>query len=144
MPTDLKVIVPNRPGTVAGILEVLKDAQVNVIAMCGDIRAGERWGYLHVCIEDPEPAKQALESAKVEIADEHPVVIHPVENRPGTALEIIRGYNEKGLNLEVMYTGDGGLIIGSEDMRPQQVGVKMEDAGLKANPSPEPPTTPEA
>lgn len=130
MPTDLKVVVPNRPGTVAATLEVLADADVNVLAMCGDIRAGERWGYVHICIEDPEPAKKALEGAAIEIADEHPVVIHRLENRPGTALEVIKDYNEKGRNIEVLYTGgDGGLIIGSEDMRPQRLGVKMEDAG---------------
>lgn len=129
MPTDLRVVVPNRPGSFAGILEVLANADVNVLAMCGDIRPGERWVYVHLCIEDPEPAKRALNDAKVEIADEHLVVIHRVEDRPGTALEVIKEYNRQERNIEVLYTGgDGGLIIGSEDMRPQRPGVKMADA----------------
>ena len=129
MPTDLRIVVPNRPGTVADALEVLKDAEVNVLAMCGDIRPGERWGYFHICVEDPEPAKKALGDAKIEIADEHLVVIHRVEDRPGTALEVIRDYNRSDRNIEVLYTGgDGGLVIGSDDMRPHRPGVKMADA----------------
>ena len=129
MATDLRIVVPNRPGTLAGILEVLAEADVNVLAMCGDIRPGERWGYVHICIEDPEPAKKALNDAKVEIADEHLVVIHRLENRPGTALEVIREYNRQERNIEVIYTGgDGGLIIGTEDMRPQRLGVRMSEA----------------
>ena len=143
MPTDLKVVVANRPGTVAAALQLLAEADVNVLAMSGDIRAGERWGYIHICIEDPDPARKALEAAALEIADEHPVVIHPVENRPGTALEVIKDYNDRGRNIEVLYTGgDGGLIIGSEDMRPQRPGVFHLDAGHKGNPSPEPPPSP--
>ena len=129
MATDLRIVVPNRPGTLAGILEVLAEADVNVLAMCGDIRPGERWGYVHICIEDPESAKKALNNAKVEIADEHLVVIHRLENRPGTALEVIREYNRQERNIEVIYTGgDGGLIIGTEDMRPQRLGVRMSEA----------------
>ena len=129
MPTDLRIVVPNRPGTLAATLEVLADSDVNVLAMCGDIRPGERWGYVHICIADAEPAKKALADAKVEIADEHEVVIHRLEDRPGTALEVIKDYNEKERNIEVLYTGgDGGLIIGTEDMRPLRPGVKMEDA----------------
>lgn len=128
MPVDLRVVLPNRPGTLAGALEVLAEAEVNVKAMCGDLRAGERWGFLHILVDDVKSARSALEDKGYEIADEHPVVVHPVEDRPGSAHEVIEKYREEGRNIEVIYTGEQGLIIGSEDMRPPRPGVKMKDA----------------
>ena len=126
--TDLRIVLANRPGVLAGALETLAAAEVNVLAMCGDIRSGERWGFLHVLVEDPKPARNALEQKGFEIADEHPVVIHEIENRPGSAHEVIKEYRDKDRNIEVVYTGDAGLIIGTEDMRPERLGVKMDEA----------------
>lgn len=129
MPTDLRIVIPNRPGALANTLEVLADAEVNVQAMCGDIRPGERWGFLHILVDDAGSARSALDKAGIEVADEHDVVIHQVENRPGTALEVIKQYHGEDRNIEVLYSkDDGGLIIGTEDMRPQRPGVKMKDA----------------
>jgi hypothetical protein len=129
MPTDLRIVVPNRPGTLASTLEVLATAEVNVQAMCGDIRPGERWGFLHILVDDAATARTALDDAGIEVADEHDVVIHHMENRPGTAFEVIKQYLGEERNIEVIYSNDdGGLIIGTEDMRPLRPGVKMKDA----------------
>ena len=128
MPTDLRVVLVNRPGVLAAALEAMAAADVNVLAMCGDIRSGERWGFLHVLVEEPKVARDALEQNGFEIVDEHPVVIHKMENRPGSAHDVVEAYREAEQNIEVVYSSDKGLIIGTEDMRPARPGVKVENA----------------
>ena len=127
MSTDLRLAVANRPGTLAKACDVLAEAGVAVEGISGDLRPGEKWGYVHVLVDDSAAAHTALSDAGIEVIDEHPVEL--VEFTPEMNLgEIVTSYTGER-NMEIFYpTLDGRLAIGTEDMRPDRPGVRMGDA----------------
>lgn len=131
MPHDLRVVLANRPGSLAGILDALAGAGVNVGASCGDWRPGDRWGYGHVLVEDAQAALDALANAGIEIegVTVHVVDLVPMDgDRPGALAEVVRRYAEAGRNIEVFYTADKeSVVIGTEDMQAPRLGVQVKD-----------------
>lgn len=129
MPNDLRVVLPNRPGTLAAALQTVADAGVNVAAACGDLRPGERWGYGHVLVDDADAAAAALQAAGFEVAGIHDVdVVDLPADRPGALAEVIARYTHDGRNLEVFYTADKGrVVVGTEDMQKPRLGVQVKD-----------------
>lgn len=127
MSTDLRLAVANRPGTLAKACDILADAGVTVEGISGDLRPGEKWGYVHVLVDDSGKAHSALSAAGIEVIGEHPVEL--IECTPGMNLGEIVTSHTGDRNMEVFYpTLDGRLAIGTEDMRPQRPGVRMGDA----------------
>ena len=128
MPTDFRITITNRPGTLLRICEVLADAGINLDAISGDLRPGDTWGYVHLVVEDPEPVRKHLADLGVESA-EHEVELVDIEDRPGAIAEVLRRYRADDRNLEVLYTGgDRKLVVGPEDLRKPTPGVRVEDA----------------
>jgi hypothetical protein len=128
MRTDLRLAVANRPGTLATACDVLKQAGVKVEGISGDLRPGEKWGYVHVLVDDSGKAHAALEQAGIEVIGEHPVELIELPEGEANLGEIVTGYTGDR-NMEVFYpTLDGRLAIGTEDMRADRPGVRMGDA----------------
>lgn len=128
MSTDLRVTLPNRPGTLKTSVDSLTAAGVTVEGICGDLRPGDRWGYLHILVDDADKARSVLEGAGVEVSGEHQVEVVEVEGSE-TIADAVNRFSSDGRNLEVVYTTlDGRLALGTEDMRQDRVGVKMTDA----------------
>ena len=128
MPTDFRMTISNRPGTLLRICEALAEADVNLDAISGDLRPGETWGFVHIVVEDPVPVRRLLEELGVQGA-EHEVELVDIEDRPGAIAEVLRRYREEDRNLEVLYTGANlKLVVGPEDLRPPTPGVRMSEA----------------
>jgi hypothetical protein len=127
---DLRVVVPNRPGTVVQALTALAENGVNIESFCADLRPGETWGYLHLLvIGESQPACAALAEVGFEVVSEHDVDVIEVENRPGGLADAVRRYSDDMRNIEVLYTArDGRVIVGTEDMQKERPGVRMKDA----------------
>ncbi len=129
MRTDLRLAIANRPGTLARACDVLAASGVTVEGISGDLRPGEKWGYVHVLVSDSEKANEALAAAGIEVIGEHQVEL--VELPPGAVNlgEVVARYTGPDRNMEVFYpTLDGRLAIGTEDMRAARPGVRMGDA----------------
>ena len=110
------------------VLRALSGAGVNLESFCGDIRPGEKWGFIHFLVEDAEAARQAIEGAGFEVTSEHAVDVLEVEDKPGGLAETVKGYADAGRNIEVLYTASTGhLVIGTEDMQQPRTGIRMED-----------------
>jgi hypothetical protein len=129
MATDLRIVIPNQPGRAARLLEALAEAGVNLGGICGDIRPGETWGFMHVLVEDADVAAGIVESQGMQITSRHAVHIHELEDRPGAIAETLRSYREKGENVEVIYTiAADRMVVGTDLMREEIQGVRVEDA----------------
>jgi hypothetical protein len=129
MSTDLRLTLANRPGTLASACDALAAAGVKVEGASGDLRPGERWGYVHLLVDDALKANSALADAGLEVTGEHEVEL--VEPPPGDVniAEIVSRFTGVDRNVEVFYpTLDGRLAIGTEDMRKDRPGVKMSEA----------------
>jgi hypothetical protein len=128
MATDLRIVLPNRPGALLKTLGILADAGLNLNGFCGDIRPGEPWAFLHILVDDPAPARAVLEAEHVEITAEHEVDVFDVGNYPGALAEAVARYTEAGRNIEVVYTSrEGRAVIGTEDMLRERYGIRMEE-----------------
>ena len=137
MPTDLRIVLPDRPGTGTAVCEALAAAGINLEGICGDLRPGEGWGYLHVVVadEDTEGAVRAIESTGCEVLDVHAVDLIQAQNRPGELVSILSSYRDKGENIEVLYIGsDNRIVIGTDTMRRPRHGVRMDQAKYSEKP----------
>ena len=129
MSTDLRLAVANRPGTLARACDVLSTAGVSVEGISGDLRPGEKWGYVHVLVDDSAKAHEALEGAGIEVIGEHHVELVELPGGNVDLGEVVTRYTGPDRNMEVFYpTLDGRLAIGTEDMRAARPGVRMGDA----------------
>ncbi len=114
MATDLTVGLVNRPGTLLRVSDALARAGINILGACGYVCEGQ--GVYHVLVEEAERARRALLDAGFEIHAERPVVVTPVEDRPGSAAEVLRRVAEAGANIDLLYvTADGRLVLGGDD-----------------------------
>jgi hypothetical protein len=126
--SDLRVVLPNRPGTLVGALEALHAAGIDIEGFCGDLRPGEVWGFLHVLVADPKRAGEVLEAAGYQITSQHNVDVLEIVDEPGALAAAARQFSDDGRNIEVLYLGRGGrLVIGTEDMQEPRLGIRLGD-----------------
>lgn len=131
MPKDMRLIIPNRPGTGGQTLDALADAGINLEGLCVDLRPGDKWVYVHMLIEDSdaEKARSTLETLGVQVASEHDVAVKKLRNEPGAIANLLHEYADKGENVEILYTITGDrVVVGTEAMRAPIKGVRVEDA----------------
>jgi hypothetical protein len=128
LPTDMRLVMPNRPGALLSALKAVADAGINILGTAGDMRPGEQWGYVHVLVDDPEATQRAIDEVGFEVTSVNEVDVVELEDRPGAILEASRAYGESGKNIEVFYIAHDKLVIGTEAMRKPIPGTKMKDA----------------
>ncbi|MFI6602161.1 hypothetical protein ACIBHX_38425 [Nonomuraea sp. NPDC050536] len=118
MATDVTVILSDQPGELARLGEATGHFGVNIQGFAAF--TGDGKGVIHVLVDDASVGRcrQALEAAGMGIADERPVLVVDVEDRPGTLGELARQLSEANVNIELAYTTFGGvkIVIATDDM----------------------------
>jgi|SRR5215211_7929313 hypothetical protein len=110
MPKDLTVAVEDRPGQAAAVLETLGRAGINIEGTYGS--SSER--AVHVFVEDTVGAHRAFEDAGLEVREERDVLVVEVEDRPGTAGEVLRRIADAGVNIDFYYVAtQTRLVVGA-------------------------------
>jgi hypothetical protein len=119
MPTDLTVILDNRPGELARLGWAVGQAGVNIRGLAAF--TGEGKGVVHVLVDDDSvgPCRHALQRAGMGIADEREVLVVNLEDRPGTLGELTRQLANANVNIDLAYTTFGGVkvVIATEDLK---------------------------
>jgi hypothetical protein len=120
MPTDLTVILQDRPGELARLGEVAGTAGVNLQGFAAF--TGQGRGIVHVLIDDGllPAARAAFKEARLGIADEREVLVVDVSDRPGSLGELARALAEANVNVDLAYTTSGGpvrIVIATDDMQ---------------------------
>src|SRR5437763_1637178 len=84
MPTDLTVVLTDEPGQLAKLGQMTGEAGVNIQGMCAF--TGEGRGIIHLLVSDSAAgrAAEALKQAGMRLADQRPVLVVDVEDRPGS------------------------------------------------------------
>jgi hypothetical protein len=130
MTTDFTIELVDRPGTLARASDALGRAGVNIEGACGYVADGR--GVFHVLVRDAERARRALLNAGFEIQTERPVLVLPIENRPGEAARLLRRVAEAKINLDILYTTlDGQVVLGGDDVNALR-GAVLAEAGQAA------------
>ncbi|MGH3563131.1 MAG: ACT domain-containing protein, partial [Mycobacterium sp.] len=86
MATDLTLYLDDEPGELARVGDVLGNAGVNIAGMCA-LASGGGKAELHVLVQDPTPAFEALQHAGISVAEEQEVIVLDMEDRPGALAE---------------------------------------------------------
>jgi hypothetical protein len=127
MPTDLTVILEDRPGELARLGEVTGEAGVNIRGLAAF--TGEGKGVVHVLVDDDVAAgcREALEAATMGIADERPVLVVDIEDRPGALGELARRLAAANVNVDRAYTTFGGVhvVIATDDWANARAALEM-------------------
>ena len=132
MPTDLTVILENRPGTIAELGEATGRAGINIDGACGFPSEGR--GVIHILVEDGGEARAAIESAGFDVRDEREVMILrqgvDIEDRPGTMGEILRRIADAGVNVDLLYgKWNGDVVVGADDTTKAQAAIRGAATG---------------
>jgi len=118
MPTDLTVVLQDRPGELARLGEIIGEAGVNIRGLAAF--TGEGRGIIHVLVDDDAVARatDGLRRADMGVADEREVLVVDVVDRPGSLGELARELSEANVNIDLAYTTFGGikLVIATDDL----------------------------
>ena len=113
--TELCLRLPNSPGALNRVCQVLADAGVNLVAL-----TVEAAGTLRMVTDNPLRAAGALEEADYR-ADQRDVLFVEVPNGPGALADTARLLAGAGVNVEYVYAtaSEGqstvGVVVGTED-----------------------------
>ncbi|MFQ5526956.1 MAG: ACT domain-containing protein [Thermoanaerobaculia bacterium] len=117
MPTDLTVMLPNRPGALAEMGEALAKAGVNIDGFCAVTTA--ETGEIHLLVEDADTASQALGGAGMGVRRHQEVLVVSAEDKPGGLGEIMRRIANAGGNVGLAYLAtETRVVIGADDLTP--------------------------
>ena len=115
MPTDLEVILHDKPGELPRVGEVAGSAGVHIRGIAAF--TGDGHGVIHVLVDDAdvEAAVTALKAEHMKIADQREVLVVRFEDGTGSLGELARELAQAGVNNELVYSAFGGSIVGATD-----------------------------
>jgi hypothetical protein len=122
MPTDLTVVVEDRPGRLADVGEALGRAGVNIEGIAATTGGGQ--GTIHLLVEDAAAARRALEQAGIPVQLSREVLVVEVVDRPGALGELARRIANAGVNIDLAYLATRTrLVLGSPDLERMRAAI---------------------
>ncbi len=113
---QLSVFLENRSGTLIKVLEVLKEAQIQIIASC--IADTAEYGIYRLICSEPQRACEELKRAGVPVSLSNVFALQ-LDNQPGRAAEAIEAFSQAGISIAYLYSflmgGKGILIFRTDD-----------------------------
>ncbi|SHJ72818.1 ACT domain-containing protein [Propionispora hippei] len=97
---QVSVFLENQPGTLIGVLAVLKENGVNIRAL--SLADTADFGILRLIVDDPQALEEILRKAGL-TAKLTSVLAVTVKDRPGDLAEQIEKLAEAFINIEYMY-----------------------------------------
>jgi len=102
MATELRVLLEDKPGSVAAVADALGKAGVNIEAMAGMPTGGGK-GDLRVVVADGAKAKSALEAAGQKVDRSREILVVDLADRPGELARTTGALAKAGINLDSVY-----------------------------------------
>lgn len=113
---QLSVFVENKSGTLLKILELLKEAGIQLIA--STISDTVEYGIYRIICSEPERAYDTLKSAGI-AANISDVFAIKLDYQPGRAAEAIRSFTDAGIGISYLYSflldGKGILVFRTDN-----------------------------
>lgn len=113
---QLSVFVENKSGTLLKILELLKEAGIQLIA--STISDTVEYGIYRIICSEPKRAYDTLKSAGI-AANISDVFAIKLDNQPGRAAETIRSFTDAGIGISYLYSflldGKGILVFRTDN-----------------------------
>ena len=114
---QLSIFIENRSGTLVNVLQVLKNAHVQIVA--STIADTAEYGIYRVICTEPQRAFDALKEAGVAVALSEVFALE-LDNEPGCAAEAVRTISDAGISIVSLYSflfyGKGILIFRTDNV----------------------------
>jgi hypothetical protein len=114
MATDLTLYLDDHPGELARVGDVLGKAGANIDGLCA-LTSGGGLAEVHILVQDPTPAFEALDGAGIKIVAEQEVIVLPIEDRPGALGEIARKLGDANVNITTAYLATNTRLVLAAD-----------------------------
>jgi hypothetical protein len=118
--TQVSAFLENRPGRLLYLLNILKEANVNLIAH--NIVDASDFGIVHLLVDEPQRALEAIHAAGL-TCSKTVVLTLGVPDKPGAFVErVLKPLAEAGVNIEYSYaysaptTGKANIVIKVDDI----------------------------
>lgn len=109
---QLSIFIENRPGTLIRVLNVLKQAHIQIIA--STLADTAEYGIYRLICGQPQQALQALKATGLPVMLSEVFAIE-LDDEPGRAAEAVAAFTAAGINIAYMYSflfhGKGILIL---------------------------------
>lgn len=113
---QLSIFIENRSGTLVKVLEVLKKAQIQIIA--STIADTAEYGIYRLICSEPIRAYEELRAANVAVALSDVVALE-LDNVPGRSHDAIEIISKTGISITYMYTflfnGKGIMVFRTDN-----------------------------
>lgn len=127
---QISVFVENRSGTLVKVLDLFKEAGIQLIA--STISDTVEYGIFRIICSEPMKAERVLEEAGVS-SNVSEVFAITLDNTPGTAADAVRMLSREGIGISYMYSfllsGKGILIFRTDD--PQKTVRIISERGIR-------------
>jgi hypothetical protein len=114
MATDLTLYLDDQPGELARVGDVLGKAGANIAGLCA-LSSGGGEAEVHILVDDPTPAFEALHEAGIDVAAEQEVIVLTLEDRPGALGEVARKLGDANVNLTTAYLATNTRLVLAAD-----------------------------
>ena len=113
---QLSIFIENRSGTLIKVLEVLKEAQIQIIA--STIADTAEYGIYRLICSEPQRACEELKRAGVPVSLSNVFALE-LDNQPGRAAEAIETFSRAHISISYLYSfllaGKGILVFRTEN-----------------------------
>ena len=113
---QLSIFIENRSGTLIKVLNVLKQAGIQIIA--STIADTAEYGIYRLICSEPKRAYEELKKAGVAVAQSDVFALE-LDDEPGRAADAIATFSEAGISIAYMYTfllrGKGILVFRTDN-----------------------------
>lgn len=133
MATDLTIYLPDIPGELARVGEMLGRGGVNIEGVCALTSVGGQ-AEVHLLVADAEAAFNALEAGGVRVSAEAEVLVVQVEDHPGVLGEVTSALGEAGVNITLAYLATNTrLIVAADDLAKAKAALGGATSGRPAS-----------
>jgi hypothetical protein len=127
--TQLSIPIPNKPGQLARISEMMGDGGVNILALFVTTVTGE--GLMRFVPDNPEKATHILTSQGIEVKSSQ-VIAAETPHHAGGLLAVLNPLKRAEVNVDYIYpciqTGDSTiLILGAETQMAEAIEALKKD-----------------
>lgn len=132
---QISIFLENKPGKLEFVTRVLKDAGINIRALC--LADTTDFGILRLIVNDIDKAEKALQENGFTVR-RTPVVAVEVPDRPGGFHSIVAVLQKKNITVEYTYafvdrSGENALIIFRFDRTEEAIEV-LKESGITVLP----------
>ena len=126
---QISIFVENKSGTLLKVLELFKDARIQLIA--STIPDTVEYGIYRIICSEPQRAYEVLKAAGIS-SNLSEVFAITLDNQPGRAADAVRHISEAGVAISYLYSfllgGKGILVFRTDD--PERTKAVIEEKNL--------------